>query len=138
MQRKPYRLYHGDCLDILQSLPENSIDLIFADPPYNLSNDGFTCSNGKKVSVNKGNWDKSKGFEEDYEFHLQWLEACKRVLKDNGTLWLSGTYHSIYQCGHALQKLDSGMVLIAITAVVNFIMGHICIQKAKNAAPPIL
>jgi len=105
MAKKPYRLYHGDCLAVLQSLPENSIDLIFADPPYNLSNDGFTCQNGQMVSVNKGGWDKSRGFEEDYEFHLRWLDACKRVLKINGSLWFSGTYHSIYQCGHAIQKL---------------------------------
>lgn len=105
MTKKPYRLYHGDCLEILGTLPENSIDLIFADPPYNLSNDGFTCQNGEMVSVNKGDWDKSRGFDEDYAFHFEWLNSCKRVLKTNGTLWFSGTYHSIYQCGHALQKL---------------------------------
>ncbi len=79
--------------------------MIFADPPYNLSNGGFSLHAGKRVSVDKGNWDKSKGFQDDYDFHYKWLEACKRVLKPNGTLWVSGTYHSIYQCGHALQSL---------------------------------
>ena len=98
-------LYHGDCLNILAQLPANSIDMIFADPPYNLSNDGFSLHAGKRVSVNKGTWDKSKGFEDDYNFHHKWLEACKRVLKPQGTLWVSGTYHSIYQCGYALQSL---------------------------------
>ena len=98
-------LYHGDCLDILNQLPENSVDMIFADPPYNLSNGGFTVHAGRMVSVDKGLWDVSKGFLDDYEFHFRWLEACKRVLKPNGTLWVSGTYHSIYQCGHALQSL---------------------------------
>lgn len=98
-------LYHGDSLNILAQLPANSIDMIFADPPYNLSNGGFTVHAGRMVSVHKGDWDKSRGFEDDYEFHYKWLEACKRVLKPQGTLWVSGTYHSIYQCGHALQSL---------------------------------
>lgn len=98
------RLYNGDVIETLNQLPEKSIDLIFADPPYNLSNDGFTCHAGKRVSVNKGDWDKSRGIEEDFHFHYSWIEACRRVLKSNGTLWISGTYHSIYACGFALQK----------------------------------
>ncbi len=104
-QKGDFVLYHGDSLSILAQLPENSIDMIFADPPYNLSNGGFSVHAGKMVSVDKGDWDKSKGFKDDYDFHHRWLEACKRVLKPNGTLWVSGTYHSIYQCGHALQSL---------------------------------
>jgi len=98
-------LYHANCLDVLSQLPENSVDMVFADPPYNLSNGGFSVHAGRMVSVNKGDWDKSKGFKDDYEFHYKWLEACKRVLKPAGSLWVSGTYHSIYQCGHALQAL---------------------------------
>ncbi len=102
---KDFVLYNGDSVALLSMLPENSIDMIFADPPYNLSNGGFSVHAGKMVSVDKGEWDKSKGFLDDYEFHYRWMEACKRVLKPNGTLWVSGTYHSIYQCGHALQSL---------------------------------
>lgn len=98
-------LYNGDSILLLEQLPENSIDMIFADPPYNLSNGGFTVHAGRMVSVNKGEWDMSHGFAEDYAFHYRWLEACRRVLKPSGTLWVSGTYHSIYQCGHALQTL---------------------------------
>ena len=98
-------LYNGDCLRILAQFPENSVDMIFADPPYNLSNGGFTVHAGRMVSVNKGDWDKSNGFADDYDFHYRWMAACKRVLKSHGTLWVSGTYHSIYQCGHALQSL---------------------------------
>ena len=98
-------LYLGDCVRILSQLPENSVNMIFADPPYNLSNGGFTVHAGRMVSVNKGFWDISRGFLDDYSFHYRWLEACKRVLKPHGTLWVSGTYHSIYQCGHALQSL---------------------------------
>lgn len=102
---KNYRLYCDDCLKILADIPENIFDMIFADPPYLLSNDGITCQNGKAVSVNKGKWDKSKGIEADFEFHKKWLSACQRVLKPNGTIWISGTYHSIYSCGFAMQLL---------------------------------
>lgn len=106
LKDKNYVLYLGDSIELMNQLPENSIDMIFADPPYNLSNGGFSVHAGKRVSVNKGKWDESKGFETDYQFHLKWMEACKRVLKPGGTLWVSGTYHSIYQCGHALQALN--------------------------------
>ena len=96
-------LYNADCLNILSQLPENSIDMIFADPPYFLSNGSFTCKNGKMVSVKKGDWDLGNGLKKDFEFHLEWIKACKRALKPQGTIWISGTYHSIYQCGFALQ-----------------------------------
>lgn len=111
VKQKPYYsnsgaiLYKADCLDIMAAIPENSIDMIFADPPYNLSNGGFTVHAGKRVSVNKGKWDESKGVQTDFEFHIRWIEACFRVLKPEGTLWVSGTYHSIYQCGYAMQLL---------------------------------
>jgi site-specific DNA-methyltransferase (adenine-specific) len=99
-------IFNQDCLEILSRIPDNAIDMIFADPPYMLSNNGFTCRNGRMVPVNKGAWDKSKGFEEDAEFHDAWIAACRRVLKPEGTIWISGTYHSIYQCGYMLQKND--------------------------------
>lgn len=103
-QHKTFRLYHGDSLLLLKELPETCIDMIFADPPYYLSNGGFSVHAGKMVSVNKGDWDKSKGFENDLAFFEEWIKEAKRVLKPNGTLWVSGTYHSIYLCGYALQK----------------------------------
>ena len=99
-------LYHGDCLEIMSKFPDNYVDMIFADPPYNLSNDGITCHAGKMVSVNKGKWDKSKGFDEDLVFHEKWISECRRILKPEGTIWISGTNHSIYQCGFLLQKLN--------------------------------
>lgn len=92
------RLYNGDSLKIMQDLPEQIFDMIFADPPYFLSGGTFTCQNGKMVSVKKGDWDMGKTAEENFNFHLSWLKECKRLLKPNGTLWVSGTYHSIYQC----------------------------------------
>jgi site-specific DNA-methyltransferase (adenine-specific) len=99
-------LYNIDCLEVMSRFPDNYIDMIFADPPYMLSNNGFTCQNGRMVSVNKGKWDKSKGFIDDLEFHETWIKECKRILKPEGTIWISGTYHSIYQCGFLLQKLN--------------------------------
>jgi len=100
-----FALYNDDSLEVMNRFPNNYVDMIFADPPYLLSNDGFTCQAGRMVSVNKGKWDKSKGFEEDLKFHELWITECKRILKPEGTIWISGTYHSIYQCGFLIQKL---------------------------------
>ena len=77
--------------------------MIFADPPYLLSNNGFSLHAGKRVSVNKGDWDKSKGLFNDFNFHQNWIKACREALKSSATIWISGTYHSIYQCGYSLQ-----------------------------------
>ena len=101
-----YKLYKGNNLTILKTFEDNTFDMIFADPPYFLSKGGTTCKNGKNILVNKGDWDKSKGFEEDYLYQKQWLKECKRVLKETGTIWVSGTYHSIFSVGFALQKLE--------------------------------
>jgi len=101
-----FALYNNDCLEVMARFPDNYVDMIFADPPYLLSNDGITCYAGKMVSVNKGKWDKSNGHVEDTKFHEEWISECKRVLKPEGTIWISGTYHSIYLCGFLLQKSD--------------------------------
>ncbi len=87
------RLLKGDCVEILNQARENSVDMIFADPPYFLSNGGITCHAGKMVSVNKGKWDKSKGPELNHEFNMAWLSRCQKLLKPNGTIWVSGTHH---------------------------------------------
>lgn len=97
-------LIHGDALKILKKLPDNLFDLIFVDPPYKLSNGGFTVHSGRRAPVNKGDWDASEGFVKDTKFHNKWISECKRLLKDNGTIWISGTYHSIFICGYLLQK----------------------------------
>jgi len=99
------RIYQGDCLDILAQIPESSVDLIFADPPYFLSNGGITCHAGKMVSVHKGDWDKSKGPDGNHDFNRAWLAASQRVLKPNGSIWVSGTAHVIHSVGFAMQQL---------------------------------
>jgi len=100
-----FRLYQGDCLDLMPRMPEATFDLIFADPPYFLSNGGITCHAGKMVSVHKGKWDESKGAEADHAFTLRWLESCQRLLKPNGSIWVSGTAHIIHSVGYAMQQL---------------------------------
>jgi len=100
-----FLLVLGDSIKLLKKIDENSIDMIFADPPYFLSNGGITCMSGKMVSVDKGKWDKSNGMEENYRFNLNWLKECRRILKKDGTIWISGTSHIIYSIGHAMQVL---------------------------------
>lgn len=107
--KKNVFLYHTDCLPFMDHLiekhPQGRFDMIFADPPYFLSNGGFTCHAGEKVSVNKGKWDQSRGAELDHEFNLEWLSRCQKTLNPNGTLWVSGTMHVIHSIGYAMQKL---------------------------------
>ncbi len=98
-------IYSGDCLEILPAMPEGCVDLVFADPPYFLSNDGITCHAGRMVSVNKGDWDRSRGPDWNHGFNRAWLAACQRVLKPNGTIWVSGTSHVIHSVGFAMQQL---------------------------------
>jgi site-specific DNA-methyltransferase (adenine-specific) len=98
------RLYSGESLEWLNSLAENSVDCIWTDPPYLLSNDGITCIAGKMVKVNKGEWDRSRGIELDHEFNRTWLKACRRVLKPAGTIWVSGTLHVYLSVGMAMME----------------------------------
>jgi len=102
---KSFILYKDDTLKLLPLIPDESIDMIFADPPYFLSNGGFTCHAGKMVSVNKGKWDVSNGIKDSHLFNQRWLKQCQRILKPNGTIWVSGTAHIIYSIGFAMQEL---------------------------------
>ena len=98
------KLLLGDTFDVMAALPNESFDMVFADPPYFLSNDGISCSGGKQVSVNKGDWDKGVGLEEKHDFNRRWIRECKRLLALDGTIWISGTFHNIYSCGMALEQ----------------------------------
>lgn len=99
-----FTLLEGDCIRLLP-LFNFKFDMVFADPPYFLSNDGISIQSGKIVSVNKGEWDKGRSVEAVNAFNLQWLSLCMEKLKDNGTIWISGTYHNIFSVANALQQL---------------------------------
>lgn len=102
--------FGGDCLAFMHALskhhPEGIFDSIFADPPYLLSNGGITCNSGRMVSVDKGAWDRSRGPDADHDFNYAWLGLCKSLLKPNGTIWVSGTSHSIFSVGFSMQQLE--------------------------------
>ena len=120
---KAFTLLKGDCVELLNQF-DFKFDMIFADPPYFLSNDGISVQSGKMVSVNKGAWDKSQGFEKDNEFNRNWLKACKEHLTENGSIWISGTFHNIFSVAQMLTELDY--------KILN------CITWAKTNPPPNL
>ncbi len=100
------RILQGGCVEILNTLPENSIDLIFADPPYNLQlRQELWRPNMTKVDAVDDEWDQFQDIQSYDEFSRKWLSACRRVLKDNGTIWVIGTYHNIYRIGSIMQDL---------------------------------
>ena len=102
-------IYNVDCIPWMENYaklhPAGVFDLIFADPPYRLSNGGVTCVNGKMVSVNKAEWDRSEGFSADYQHTRRWLQLCYALLKKDGTIWVSGTNHIINIVGAAMQEV---------------------------------
>ena len=104
---KPEQILSGDCIELLASLPEGSVDLVFADPPYNLQlSQELYRPNLTKVDAVDDGWDKFATFEDYDKFTRLWLSGCRRVLKDTGTLWVIGSYHNIYRVGAILQDLD--------------------------------
>ena len=97
-------LFLNDTFFVLERIQPLSVDMIFADPPYFLSNGGITCRAGKMVSVNKGIWDIIHSVSEKHAFNRKWIHLCKKILKPNGTIWVSGTLHNIYSIGMALEQ----------------------------------
>lgn len=99
-------VYTGDCIELMKNIPDNSVDLIFADPPYNLQlNNELYRPNQTKVDAVDDEWDKFNSFDEYDEFSRKWLSECKRILKDTGSLWVIGTYHNIFRIGTIIQDL---------------------------------
>jgi site-specific DNA-methyltransferase (adenine-specific) len=99
-----FNLFQGDSMDLLPRF-KHRFDMVFADPPYFLSNDGLSIQNGQIVSVNKGEWDKAISAEHVHRFNMQWLSLLRPCLKENGTVWISGTMHNIFSVGMALGEL---------------------------------
>lgn len=108
---KNFSLYKGDSLQILSQI-SNQFDMIFADPPYFLSNGGKKIQGRRMVSVNKGEWDKKKSSDDIDKFNQEWINQCKPLLKDNGTIWVCGTYHNIFSVEKCLK--NAGFKIINI------------------------
>ena len=102
--RKDFTLIKGDSFSAMPDF-DFKFDMIFADPPYFLSNGGISLQSGKVVCVDKGEWDKGKTPEEMREWNLEWLRLCREKLKDNGSIWISGTYHNIFSVADCLTQL---------------------------------
>lgn len=97
-------LAHGNCFKLLKEF-DFKFDMIFADPPYFLSNGGISLQSGKVVCVDKGEWDKGLSQADMTAFNKEWLRLCRDKLKDNGTIWISGTYHNIFSVANCLTEL---------------------------------
>ena len=113
-----FTLYYGDCLELLPLLKEK-VDVVFADPPYFLSNGGISVQSGKIVSVNKGEWDKGIPVDEMHAFNMKWIGLCRDILTDNGTIWVSGTYHNIFSVANALTSLGFKILNVITWAKTN-------------------
>ena len=98
-------VYLADCVDLMRLIPSARVDVVSADPPYRLSGGGVSVKSGRIAPVDKGEWDRSMGFEKYHEFNVRWLGEARRVFKPDGTLWVSSTHHIIFSSGFALQSL---------------------------------
>jgi DNA modification methylase len=117
-------LYNADCIEVLKTLKPNSIDLIFADPPYFLSNGGKSIHSGKIVSVNKGEWDEKSKYDNHLQFTKEWMQQSFRILKYGGSIWISGTIHNIFDVKNYLDEIGF--------KIINIVVWH------KSDPPPLI
>ena len=115
---RAFTIVHGDCFDVLPQF-DFKFDMIFADPPYFLSNGGISCQAGKVVCVDKGEWDKGGTPESIMEFNRKWLTLCREKLKENGTIWISGTHHNIFAIANLLTELGYKILNVITWAKTN-------------------
>ncbi len=115
---RAFTIVNGDCFDVLSQF-DFKFDMIFADPPYFLSNGGISYQAGKIVCVDKGDWDKSSSIDDIMEFNRRWLSLCRDKLKDNGTIWVSGTHHNIFSVASVLTELGYKILNVITWAKTN-------------------
>lgn len=115
---RDFTLLHGNCFQLLKEF-DFKFNCIFADPPYFLSNGGISVQSGKVVCVDKGEWDKGKSLQEMMDFNMEWLSLCREKLKDNGTIWISGTYHNIFSVANCLNELGYKILNVITWAKTN-------------------
>jgi DNA modification methylase len=124
--QKLNQIIQGDCIEIMKSIPDNTFDLIFADPPYylQLPNRKLYRKNGTEVIPVNQDWDKFNSYEDYDKFTESWLKECKRVLKYTGTIWITGMYHNIFRVGKIMQDLDfwilNDIIWVKLNAMPNF------------------
>ena len=122
-----FTLLQGNCCKLLRDF-DFQFDCIFADPPYFLSNGGISVQSGKVVNVNKGKWDKGKTPQEMTEFNMEWLNLCREKLKDNGSIWISGTYHNIFSIANCLTELGYKILNVVTWArLILLLIFHVAI-----------
>lgn len=117
-------IHLGDCIEVMKSIEINSIDMVFADPPYFLSNGGKSIKSGKIVSVNKGEWDKKENYKDINAFTFAWLKETYRLLKPTGSIWVSGTFHNIFDVEREMKKIGY--------KIINIVVWH------KSDPPPLI
>lgn len=115
---RDFTIVNGDSFDVLPQF-DFKFDMIFADPPYFLSSGGISYQAGKVVCVDKGDWDKSRSPEDIMEFNRQWLTLCREKLKENGTIWISGTHHNIFSIANILTELGYKILNVITWAKTN-------------------
>ena len=115
---RAFTLLHGDCTKLLKDF-DFKFDMIFADPPYFLSNGGISVQSGQVVCVDKGDWDKAGTPQQMDSFNREWISLCRNKLKDNGTIWISGTYHNIFSVAKALTELGFKILNVITWAKTN-------------------
>ena len=115
---RAFTLLHGDCIELLKQF-SFKFDMIFADPPYFLSNGGISVQSGKMVCVDKGEWDKGGTPEYIDSFNRAWISECQNKLKENGTIWISGTYHNIFSIANILTELGFKILNVVTWAKTN-------------------
>ncbi len=113
-----FTILHGDCFDLLSQF-DFKFDMIFADPPYFLSNGGISYNSGKIVCVDKGDWDKGRSQDDMMAYNKQWLSLCRDKLCDNGTIWISGTHHNIFSVANILTELGYKILNVITWAKTN-------------------
>lgn len=113
-----FTLIQGDCVETLSKF-KFGFDMVFADPPYFLSGGGISYQSGKVVCVDKGEWDKPTSQEDMDAFNLKWLSACRAHMKENATIWITGTYHNIFSVQQQLLKLDFKILNVITWAKTN-------------------
>ena len=131
------KIYQGNCIEEMKKLPPKSVDLIFADPPYNLQLEkDLKRPDHTNVNGVRENWDKFKNFEEYDCFTKNWLSAAKRVLKEDGNIWVIGTYHNIFRIGKILQDIDfwilNDIVLIKTNPMPNFRVNRATVESRNR------